>query len=212
MSDISKNTPIRKFDQASAENLKTHEARRIHKNKERSSKWLSFNDKDFSSEKLLYAAIIGFLQTNTENPDTLDLSHLNAGEKELYGLLTFLKSLLLSLSSIDKSKDAIFLQKLSETWNFILLAHQRRQHLKPPCQYIDTLDEMIYSIESYGSKDQEALGYYLKAHKNQDWFPIPYLNMLTSLHDDHKINNLDSLLSKWLRIITILQNQIANPE
>jgi len=210
MSDIYKNTPVERFDKNNPEGLRTHQAEKVHTRHRKEAKWLKHNKKDISSDQLLYAAVMEFLEENAENPDRIDLSHLLPGERELYNLLSAFSSLLNCMQANDKKKDLDYLKHLTETWNYLILAHNRRQHLKPPCHYFETFDNLMHTIGSFGESDGEPLGFYLKGHKNEDWYPIPYLEMLTSLHNEHKINRTDSNLSLWCDFIRLLQQEIIS--
>lgn len=204
MSDLFKNTPINKFDKTNPAYLRTRETAKVSRRMYKGSKWLKIKEKEFSSLTLLYAFVMDLLGVNAEDPGSVDLSHLPPGEREFYALFDGFSGLLTELGASDKIKDHDFLKKLSSSWNFILLSVKRREGLKPPCPYLDLLEETVDAIESFGPKDGEPLGYYLQSHKEQDWFPIPYLQLLTLLHDDHKGDKSNSIISKWQELISAL--------
>jgi hypothetical protein len=209
MSDLSKNTPISKFNSTDPAYIKAQAAEITHRHHD-DPKWVNFKGKNFQSLKLLYAYVMNLLEDKSQNPSSVDISHLSSGEKEFYNLLSAFSNLLAELSATDKSKDNKFLKELSKNWNFILLSTKRRENLKPACSYFDLLETTLHSIHDHGPEETQPLGYYLESHKQQDWFPIPYLKMLFQLHQDHAANKTESLLSTWRDLISLILVQIRS--
>ena len=210
MSDLFKRTNISKYNKSDPRYLRVSESE-ISRSKDRDGNpILQYKNKSINSLKLLYARVMQILLEKSSSADSINISHLTAGEKEFYSLLYALYNNFLALSSTDKSTDIKFLNNLSSTWNFLQLSVKRRQTQKHPPTYIDLLNNTMESIENYNQDEGEPLGYYLKGHKKADWFPIPYLQMLSYLHADSIENSTDSFLSVWQENLKLLMVAVAS--
>lgn len=210
MSDLFKRTNISKYNKNDPRYLRVSESE-ISRSKDRDGNpILHYKNKPVNSLKLLYARIMHILFDNICSADSVNITHLSAGEKEFYSLLNALHNSFLALSLTDKSKDIEFINKLSSTWNYLQLSVKRRQKQKTPPQYIDVLNTTMTSIENYNIEEGESLGYYLEGHKQTDWFPIPYLQMLSKLHTDSIENTANSVLSSWQQNLKVLMALIAS--
>jgi hypothetical protein len=212
MSDLFKHTNISKYDKSDPRYVRVSESGVAKSYEKGEGKTIPYKNKSISALKLLYARLMQILFEKGENPESVDLSHLKAGEREFYLLNSALLGHLRKLSVKDKATDTAFINSLSKTWNNLILSVNRRRSQKNPHEYLDLLNEVIDSIESYGSNDGESFGYYLSHHqgKDADWFPIPYLQMLTALYEDHIVEKEDSYLSAWSHDLTLLLIEIKD--
>ena len=211
MSEIYKKTNISAADEKDPYSINTNEIEPVHGDKSDSDKSILYNDQPIDSLKLLYASIMYNLLEKTSVEKGVDLSHLTPGERELYTLIATLSHHLLALASADQSKNIEFIKSLSSTWTFLTLSVKRRQGQKHGPEYLIPLNELIHSMEIYGDKEGKTLGYYLNTKEMQDWFPIPYLKMLHSLHQDFIRNGTVSSLALWKEQIDHLLLMILYP-
>ena len=202
MSDIFKNTPIGKYDKNDPRYLKVSESEIARSKSDHANNYVQFQEKNIKKSLLALARAMQVLQDTIVSPDSDDLMHLPADERAFYILLSDFRKHLSILSSQDTSKDIAFINQLSFLWDGIKLSSDRRTKLKHAPSYLSILNALIQEIETYGSKDGSSLGFYLKEHRNTDWFPIPYLKMLHTLHKNARKNQEQSPLFSW-------QNQIG---
>jgi hypothetical protein len=197
MGDLFKNTNIRKYDKNDPRYLKVSESAITRPKNKQSDTHTTYNDKPVRKSLLLFARVMDFLSEKFSSPDSHSISHLPAGEQEFYSLLSSFSKQLHTLSEQDKSSDIDFINSLSYTWDTIKQLAGRRKKLKKARIYLEPLNQIIKEIEGYGKNDGATFGYYLKEHRNTDWFPLPYLNMLKSLYSDSIENEDHGTLYTW---------------
>jgi|GEM_PF-2010007 len=212
MSEIYKKTNISPAEEKDPYSINTNKIESVHGDKSNSEPSQGHKDQPIDSLKLLYASIMYTLLEKTSIEKGIDLSHLHPGERELYTLVTTLSHHLIALASSDQSKNIEFIKSLSSTWTFLTLSVKRRKGQKHSPEYLTALSELIHSIEIYGDKEGKTLGYYLNTKEMQDWFPIPYLKMLHSLHQEYIRNKEKSLLNLWKDQIEHLLLMILYPQ
>jgi hypothetical protein len=211
MSEIYKKTNISPVDKKDPYSINVNEIEPVYEERSEKEKSFLYKNKPIDSLKLLYASIMYSLLEKTSLEKGVDLSHLNPGEQELYTLISTLSYHLLTLASADQSKNIEFIKSLSSTWTFLTLSVKRRQSQKHSHEYLNHLNELIHSIEIYGDKEGKTLGYYLNTKEMQDWFPLPYLKMLYSLHQEYIRNPAASYLNLWKEKIELLLLMILYP-
>lgn len=212
MSDPYKNINVTKYDKNDPRYLKVSESEITRSQNKHSDEQIVYKNKEVKKKLLLFARIMQILSTKFSSPNSDDISHLPAGEQDFYCALSTFAEKLHSLSEQDKSADIHFINSLSASWDMVKQLTNRRKKLKKPPIYLNTLTQVIENITSFGEKDGASFGYYLTEHKNIDWFPIPYLNMLRSLYDNATVNKEHSILYTWQMELKEVIKQLLNPE
>jgi hypothetical protein len=70
---------------------------------------------------------------------------------------------------------------------------------------------MMDTIKNYPPDSDHHFGYYLLQQAGKDWLPFPFIEMLETLHTEHKENPKENTLSTWInRIDGLLKNLRAN--
>ncbi|MCH9616966.1 MAG: hypothetical protein SP4CHLAM5_05530 [Chlamydiia bacterium] len=211
MGDLYKNTNIRKYDKNDPRYLKVNESEITRPKHRQSDPHITYKGKPIKKSLLLFARIMDFLGEKFSSPDSDNIAHLPAGEQEFYSYLSSFCKQLHTLSGQDKSSDIEFINDLSYTWDTIKQSAERRKKLKKARNYLESLNQIVKEIEGYGAKDGASFGYYLKEHRNTDWFPLPYLNMLRSLYNNSIENEDHSTLYSWQASLKKVIKQLVNP-
>lgn len=209
MSDPFKSSNVGKFDSSDPSYLKHHSSDSI--DDEKSDHNIPFRGKSVSSQNLLFARAMQLLEDGYTSKDDTDISHLDAGDRDLYTLLLNLLQSLTLLSQKNNSGDIKFMHSLSSNWHDLLISVSRRRQQKDKASYVSDMNKAFEEIENY-KEDGALLGYYLKEHRNSDWFPRPYINMLSKLHEEFQENGEKSTLYVWIEQISDLLEMIKNPE
>ncbi len=211
MSDLFKQPNISKYDRNDPRYLTISETGIAKSDEKCNSKPITYKNKSIPSLKLLYARIMQVLFEKGENPNAIDLSHLQPGERELYLLIFALLNHFKDLSAQDQSGNIAFINTLSKTWNNLVLSVNRRRSQKHPHKYLEDLNEVIDSIDSYESEGGESFGFYLSHHagKDADWFPIPYLQMISGIYENYVVDQDKSYLSAWSHDLSHLLIEIS---
>ncbi len=211
MSDLFKQPSISKYDKSDPASIIINQSALVHSQVEKENNLINYQNKAIDPQKLLYATIIQILFEKEGGSSSMNISHLDRGEQDLYLLISKLLAHFKWLSKKDASREVSFINTLSETWNYLLLSLNRRKLQKHSHEYLHHLSRVIDSIQFYAVEEGEPFGFYLSHHcgKDADWFPLPYLQMLSGLYEEHAVDSNNSHLSSWCTDFSILLVEIA---
>lgn len=119
--------------------------------------------------------------------------------KTLNEELIALRKLFQKLEESDLSRDPNFTEELQLLWHRIY-DHCNAISLNYSKLKIDIteLNLLISKIHTYNTKANFSLGEYLDKNAGIEWLPFPFLDLLRSLHEDHKKHKLSSILESWI--------------
>jgi hypothetical protein len=113
-----------------------------------------------------------------------------------------LRALFRQLIDEDLSKDFQYALKLSKSWNGIT-SYQDAASIKELKKEAHVkLGKLIDLFYRYPTKDEHALGYYLRQYAGENWLPFPFMKILSDLHDDYVLKKEDSTLGQMIRLLT----------
>ena len=118
---------------------------------------------------------------------------------DLIKYLEQIKNQLTILSLKNESKNLNYIENLTKTWD----------DFKKTCTQIDTNTEtnslielnilsLIKNIEKYPKDLDLTLGYYLSEYNKEQWAPLPFMNILEALYNEHQKLLEKSTLSSWI--------------
>lgn len=130
---------------------------------------------------------IHFLQTKFQNATHEFDSALEIQLKKL-------KEIFQKLQSEDLSRDIHLLNQLSITWDQIHSYSNARNN--------SSLHFFLQEIKLYPKNEEFNLEYYLSKYAGrQKWYPVPYMNLIQDLHEEHLTNPKTSILQNWIHQI-----------
>jgi hypothetical protein len=111
-----------------------------------------------------------------------------------------LRRLLILCRDHDMSQHSAWLDELSLCW------HRCRKLLisaeASECRWIaEPLGHLLTRIASFGDESGTSLGSYLDREAGHDWYPIPFLLLLRSLHHQSAASPAQNPLRHWLRLL-----------
>lgn len=110
-----------------------------------------------------------------------------------------LKELLEILKKEDRSEDPQFFQQMALCWGKVLEEAILVSKDSPARM---NLDSLIQELEMLSPEPEErSLGYYLLEYSGKSWLPFPYMELIRRLHEEHRKNPVNSLLSRWTQMI-----------
>ena len=134
----------------------------------------------------------------TQDPEKLakDMERLNA----LFSLLC----------RKDKSRDPAYLEKLSATWSSITqnCASLIKAHAEDFSIELKMKD-LLLSIGNFPKEAEHKVGYYLSEGTGYEWSPVPFMDILKSLHLEYQTHFDNSQLSIWIERIEAIQDGLV---
>jgi hypothetical protein len=113
-----------------------------------------------------------------------------------------LRALFRQLTDEDLSQDFSYALKLSKSWNGIT-SYQDSASIKELKKEAHVkLGKLIDLFYRYPTKDEHALGYYLRQYAGENWLPFPFMKILSDLHEDYMLKKEDSTLGQMIRLLT----------
>lgn len=117
------------------------------------------------------------------------------------------KNLLEKLIDNDLSHDSDFAGQLSSSWHtlcsdcdFLL------SHASPLPDYAEKTHLFIEALNHYPENQDHSLGYYFTASAGENWTPVPFMDMLQTLHKEGKSAPENATLIQWVvTLSTILE-------
>lgn len=124
-------------------------------------------------------------------------------EEEIKTNLLNFQKYLITLMTEDQSHDPSFTLQFSSVWhklneNFNTLCAHRGANA-PASKAFETLLE---EVESYPPWEDHTLGFYLAHHGGENWYPIPFMEILFTLHLEAKSAPAHNMLQTWSSLIT----------
>ncbi len=181
------------FDQVDPAHMKVSA---IEADKKRSEQFLAWKNLNIPTSLLLKHILCkklldkaNFLTTAARKKPVL--------EKSLRETLLFIKKLFETLYKENKSSDYLFAQNLSTHWHLLLEA-------KEEMTTSHSLEAFIKKIHSYPPNVDHSLGYYLTEFTGEKWLPFPFMDILSSLHEDALLHKSKSHLATWIHAIDSL--------
>lgn len=165
------------------------------KDEEQGEKW-----KEATGRPFVFASIFSYLKklitTFSGKGRTLALAFDQ--QKFVDDLIAF-RSLLVLLCNDDRSHEPHYLEQMSELWHNLIhdcnpIDPVERKNLGIPAKvkiFIDT-------IANFPPGEDHSLGYYLSEHAGSEWIPFPFMNLLQKLHEEHEIQQDQSILYSWV--------------
>ena len=123
-------------------------------------------------------------------------------------LLSFQKHLM-TLMNEDQSHDPSFTMHFSSLWHKLTedfnILNQHKAANDPTLNNFITLLE---GIENYPPWEEHSLGFYLSHHGGENWYPIPFMEILFTLHLEAKNNPSLNILQHWSKLITDIKESL----
>ncbi|NGX39658.1 MAG: hypothetical protein KR126chlam1_00991 [Chlamydiae bacterium] len=163
-------------------------------------------------EKILSATFFFYLKKIF---NTLSTSKKLAGkvvDQQLFvEHLEIFKNLLKKLMKEDLSKSSEYALQLSENWSHLLedfdgLEIIERKNLKKVALFRELLD----IVKHYPPESEHSFGYYLLNQAGKNWLPFPFIEILETLHSEHKEKEKESTLTAWCSLIDSVIENLKN--
>jgi hypothetical protein len=150
----------------------------------------------------LYGAFLVFCQTLIDDLDLRIDEEGEVSEDELSANVKEFKNFLEIMKSRDQSGEVSFCKLFAESWVRLLQNMHVLAHTKKPAS-IDPkkLTVLIREINDYPHKEDHKLGYYLSSIAAKDWLPVPFREIVKQLYSDHLVNQQNSFLNNWIKLI-----------
>jgi|GEM_PF-2436538 len=94
-----------------------------------------------------------------------------------------------TMSESDKSQDIPFIQELSHCWERLLSGDPT------------PLTELKKCLRSYRGEAPKSFAYYLEEHAGDQWFPLPFMEMIQALHREFEAAPQSATLTQWIALI-----------
>ncbi|OGN58786.1 MAG: hypothetical protein A3D18_06175 [Chlamydiae bacterium RIFCSPHIGHO2_02_FULL_49_29] len=129
--------------------------------------------------------------------------------KELIKDLVALHDLFQQLIHQDRSHDPSYTQILSVLWQTLLVdCNQLESSLEEKDPAVLKFKLLLEEIDLYPPWEDHSLGFYLHKRAGTDWLPIPFMDILYSLHVEAKKSPLHNSLEKWCALIAEIQENL----
>lgn len=133
-------------------------------------------------------------------PKTIESSSVDK-QQVLEDLLS-LKKMLQILGSEDQSRNAEFIQQLSELWhnltqdcNVLNLSSRKND------QELVKIKNFLSSFGHFPRAEEHTMGYYLTEYVGPEWLPFPFMDLLKALHEEFRKNPQKSQIDSWIEAI-----------
>ena len=118
--------------------------------------------------------------------------------KDLISLKSFLKQ----IENADQSENSTFCQHLSELWHSLMINMELTSRGKMEAKInLLQLKEIVKEIDHYPKEEEHKLGFYLTQYAGEKWLPVPFMEILKSLHFNYKTYQSESILEKWIQLL-----------
>lgn len=113
--------------------------------------------------------------------------------------LVRIKKFLETIRDEDPAHDLQFAEQFSLAWKYLLTCHSS------PHQELSSLDsekiaQLIDAIEHYPPGEEHSLGFYLTRYSEKEWFPVPFFQILSTLHQEYWSLKKSSNLDAWIAL------------
>ena len=172
------------------------------------SKEIKFKDLRLKSEIIftmhlrnqLEAKLLELLGKAKERDQTPDISISTAMKK--------LKLLFGKLAIENCSQDYRFAEELSKHWHAMLYQVEICQRSASPPKHLGSLELFIKKLEGHPQKTEYSLGYYLTKYTGEKWIPFPFMDILSSLHENALVKKNKSTLNDWIHTLSYIIDQV----
>lgn len=120
-----------------------------------------------------------------KNPGLLNIS----AKKSLIDL----KSQLTKIGENDPSTHPAIALEFSTTWKELLEFFQQNPS--------DKAQLLVDSFKTFPGKASYSLHFYLTRFSGKEWFPLPFFELLKSLHVEYRNNQKNSQIDRWIHLI-----------
>ncbi len=118
--------------------------------------------------------------------------------KDLMSLRNFLQQ----MKKTNQSENSSFCQDLSELWHSLMINIELASRGKMKTQInLPQIQTILEEIDHYPKNEEHKLGFYLTQYAGEKWLPIPFMEILKSLHFDYEANQSESILEKWIQLL-----------
>lgn len=128
--------------------------------------------------------------------------------QDLRRALQEVKILLEKIRNEDPTHDLKFAEELSRAWCSLLDCH----HSSPQSSSVDSnkIYQLIDAIEHYPPHEEHSLGFYLTRYSEKEWFPIPFFQLLSILHEECWELKKSSHLDGWISLADEILSESKN--
>jgi len=189
------NKPIRPIKRSELNTMKIEPILdKMHEHEEL-SKNLSESNKNSLILSCLYLINNLFNKLPSSLPDNLVSKKMDAFCQNL----ELFKKLLIKIRDENPTDNLQFAETLSKVW------HNLKSDLAENSYDLQLdlfkINSMLSSIEHYPEDSEHSFGFYLSHYSGENWFPIPFFQLLNKLHKEHSSKNNESDLERWIRLI-----------
>jgi hypothetical protein len=123
--------------------------------------------------------------------------------------LQIIKKFLTKIRDENPENDPKFAAAFSETWDNIL---DNYNHISSKNIHLNVkkIKQLIDAIDYYPEGEDHSLGFYLKHHSGKEWFPIPFFELLKTLHEEYFLNGKNSDLDRWIALASEILEEYSN--
>lgn len=152
-----------------------------------------------NEKKILSATFFNYLKRlfDTFSPSK-NLAGKVIAQQTLVDQLEELKALLQNLESENLSNSPEFAIALSDIWCLIIDGFDQFEVMeRGNLKKLSSFRKLIDTIKNYPEDSEHRLGFYLLQHAGKDWLPFPFIEILSTLHQNHQEDAKNSTLRIW---------------
>ena len=124
-----------------------------------------------------------------------------AHKKEIAKDLSAFHQALQTLINNDRSHDPAYSQMLSALWHTLEIdCNQLTDSIGPSHPISLKFNSLLDEINRYPPWEEHSLGFYLYKRAGETWLPIPFMEILLSLHLAAKNSPLQNPLESWCHL------------
>lgn len=108
-------------------------------------------------------------------------------------VLIKLKKQLLNIGDNERLNHQEFALEFSSCWKDLLEVLQQHPISKGQL--------LIDSFKTFPGRNTYSLHFYLTRFSGKEWFPLPFFELLKSLHEEYRRNKKNSQIDRWIHLI-----------
>jgi hypothetical protein len=132
--------------------------------------------KDYFSQILGFANKYNFTKTSSE-----------------IVILLKLKSQLEKIGETQPADHPSQALEFASSWKGLIEFFQHRPNSKG--------QQLIDSFKTFPGRNAYSLHFYLTRFSGKEWFPLPFFELLKSLHEEYRKNKKNSQIDRWIHLI-----------
>lgn len=111
-------------------------------------------------------------------------------------------NLLIVIRDEDPANNPNFASKFSKAWHNLVNHYLHHTKSKEPTSLnLKKVNSFIQSVHHFPEGSEHNLAFYLQKLSEEEWFPVPFFNLIEQLHDDYFSKGELSELDQWIKLL-----------